>query len=148
MYADAHSDDVSTLSFHPSMDEIVLSGAVDGLTSTIDARITDEDDAILYTANVGASLSRVGWMGLPGKGWQSTYALTDMETLSIYDASNEVRASQSFRSNRTYSKAMQMSLTREFGDIRNIENAVWQTHYVIDCQGTEDGLAVFSGQRE
>lgn len=98
IYTDAHSDDVSTLSFHPSVDHLLLSGSVDGLSSTIDVRIADEDDAILHTANVGASLSRVGWTNLPDKsragetGWQGTYALTNMETLSIYDAGDEVGA--------------------------------------------------------
>jgi len=90
VYADTHSDDVSTLAFHPSVDHLLLTGAMDGLISTIDVRIADEDDAILHTSNVGASLSRVGWMPLPGKDWQGTFALTNMETLSIYDASDEV----------------------------------------------------------
>ena len=90
IYTDAHSDDVSTLSFHPTLDHLLLTGAIDGLMSTIDVRIPDEDDAILYTANVGASLSRVGWTGLPGKGWQGTYAITNMETVSVYDANDEV----------------------------------------------------------
>lgn len=90
VYADTHSDDVSTLAFHPTIEELLLSGAMDGLISTIDVRIADEDDAILHTANVGASLSRVGWMPLAGKGWQGTFALTNMETLAVYDASDEV----------------------------------------------------------
>ena len=64
---------------------------MDGLSSTIDVRIADEDDAILHTANVGASLSKVGWTSLPGKQpWQGTFALTNMETLSLYDAADEV----------------------------------------------------------
>lgn len=90
-YLEAHSDDVSTLAFHPTEDHLLLSGAMDGLSSIIDVRIADEDDAILYTANVGASLSKVGWTSLPGKqAWQGTFALTNMETLSLYDAADEV----------------------------------------------------------
>lgn len=96
VYNEAHSDDVSALSFHPTHDHLLLSGAVDGLTSTIDVRIAEEDDAILHTANVGASLSRVGWTNLPGRSkgddmWTGTFALTNMETLSVYDANDEVR---------------------------------------------------------
>lgn len=74
---------------------------MDGLLSTIDVRIADEDDAILHTANVGASLSRVGWMPLPnkiaaaaadpGKSWQGVFGLTNMETLTVFDAADEVR---------------------------------------------------------
>jgi WD40 repeat protein len=96
VYNEAHSDDVSALSFHPNHDHLLLSGAVDGLTSTIDVRIAEEDDAILHTANVGASLSRVGWTNLPGRSgenaWQGTFALTNMETLNVYDANDEVRS--------------------------------------------------------
>ena len=68
---------------------------MDGLISTIDVRIQDEDDAILHTANVGASLSKVGWMPLLNNGastpWTGVFGLTNMETLSIYDAGDEVR---------------------------------------------------------
>ena len=65
---------------------------MDGLISTIDVRVEDEDDAILHTANVGASLSRVGWMPLPGRAgtWTGAFGLTNMETLSVYDAGDEV----------------------------------------------------------
>lgn len=91
LYSDAHSDDLSSLSFHPSNDTLLLSGSVDGLTSTIDVSIADEDDAILHTANVGASISKSGWMSLPGKSWGGTFAVTDMETVQIYDALDEVR---------------------------------------------------------
>lgn len=67
---------------------------MDGLISTIDVRIQDEDDAILHTANVGASLSKVGWMPLQNKSasepWSGVFALTNMETLSVYDAGDEV----------------------------------------------------------
>lgn len=41
-----------------------------------------------------------------------------------------------------------MSVVKEYGDVREIECPDWQTHYVIDCQGTEGGLALFAGQRE
>lgn len=92
IYSETHSDDISALSFHPEEDHLLLSGAMDGLISTIDVRIADEDDAILHTANVGASLSKVGWMPLPGKSspWTGVFGLTNMETLSVYDAADEV----------------------------------------------------------
>jgi WD40 repeat protein len=94
VYSETHSDDVSTLAFHPTQDHLLLSGAMDGLISTIDVRIPDEDDAILHTANVGASLSRVDWMNLPnasaGNEKTGVWGLTNMETLSVYDASDEV----------------------------------------------------------
>jgi len=130
IYADIHSDDVSTLVFHPTSENTLLSGAMDGLTSTIDVRIADEDDAILHTANVGASLSKVGWLSLPNKPWGGTFALTNMETLSTYDATDE------------------MSLIREYRDLRDITATNWETHFVIDCQGTDNGMALFVGTRE
>lgn len=89
---EAHSDDVSTLAFHPTIEHLLATGAMDGLANTIDVRIADEDDAILHTANVGASLSRVGWTNLPGSAetWQGVFTLTDMETLSLFNAADEV----------------------------------------------------------
>lgn len=41
-----------------------------------------------------------------------------------------------------------MSLIREFGDVRELEDPSWQTHYIIDCIGTDGGLALLTGQRE
>lgn len=41
-----------------------------------------------------------------------------------------------------------MSLVREFGDVRELEDPSWQTHYIIDCIGTDGGLALLTGQRE
>lgn len=41
-----------------------------------------------------------------------------------------------------------MSLVKEYGDVREIENSSWQTHYVIDCISTDAGLVLAKGQRE
>lgn len=45
-------------------------------------------------------------------------------------------------------EGIQMSLVREYGDLRDLEAPNWQTHYIIDCQGTDEGMSIIAGQRE
>lgn len=103
-YSESHSDDVTSLSFHPSSShsEILLSGSTDGLLCTYDTRIADEDDAVLSVGNTGASLARAGWgaaragagagAATPGpdaaerRGLGGAWAVSDMQTLSVWDA--------------------------------------------------------------
>lgn len=42
----------------------------------------------------------------------------------------------------------QLSVVKEYGDVREIESPQWQTHYLIDCQGLQGGLALTAGTRE
>ncbi|KAK4049012.1 hypothetical protein OIV83_004373 [Microbotryomycetes sp. JL201] len=59
-YTEAHSDDITCVQFNPSanLSHVLLSASVDGLLNTYDVRITDEDDAVLSTSQVGSSLVR------------------------------------------------------------------------------------------
>lgn len=93
-YTEAHSDDITSLSFHPSasLPHFLLSASVDGLLNTYDVRIQDEDDAVLSTAQVGASLTSAGWMG-DGTGVEqekSVWGVTTIETVQIWNV-EEVR---------------------------------------------------------
>ena len=88
-WTEAHSDDITALSFHPTVPHLLLSASVDGLINTHDIRVASEDDSIMSTAQVGASVSQVGWVpledqeGLPPRGvWSST----TIETVQLWDA--------------------------------------------------------------
>ncbi|KAE8222006.1 hypothetical protein CF326_g8455 [Tilletia indica] len=128
-YSESHSDDVSTLSFCPSLPStssspsgvvprsaLLLSGSTDGLLSIFNTAVAqgDEDDAVVRVQNLGASLARVGWgaglgasFGAVGdgmeveeeddekarelaartpKGLGGVWGVTDMQTLSVFDA--------------------------------------------------------------
>ena len=67
-YAEAHSDDVMSLCFHPERERhegVLLSGGMDGLVCAIDTRLTEEEDAVISVGNTNASLARVGWAAMP-----------------------------------------------------------------------------------
>lgn len=73
------------------MPHLLLSASVDGLINSYDVRITDEDDAVLSTAQVGASVGQMGWMGLRGTNdLQGVWSATTIETVQFWDA-NDVR---------------------------------------------------------
>ena len=103
-YTEAHSDDLTSLSFHPSpsLAHVLLSGSVDGLVNTYDVRIADEDDAVLTTAQFGASIAHAGWMALSGSAGardaqaehKGIYGATTIETMQFWDA-EQVRSSLS-----------------------------------------------------
>lgn len=81
-YGEAHSDDVTSLVFHPDDTThagILLSGAMDGLVCAIDTHIDKEDDAVVSVGNTNASLARVGWAcHSPSYRYQPHSALTDV----------------------------------------------------------------------
>lgn len=89
-YSEAHSDDLTTLSFHPTLPHVLLSASVDGLINTYDVRVVDEDDALLTTAKAGASLGDAGWMPLPSASengeFKGIWGVTTIETLQLWDA--------------------------------------------------------------
>ncbi|KAG0146423.1 hypothetical protein CROQUDRAFT_44450 [Cronartium quercuum f. sp. fusiforme G11] len=115
-YTESHSDLVTAIAFHPSVDHRLLSGSADGLLATYDVRLVDEDEAVIVTGNVGASVARVRW----ATDGQSVWAGTDMETLSVW-------------------KAEDLGLIQDFGDIRSGDLAKphpsWTDPmaYLIDC---------------
>jgi len=95
IYTEAHSDDLTALAFHPSpeLSHVLLSGSVDGLINTYDIRVADEDDAVLTTQQIGSSVSRAGWMALPGQvqgePLKGAWVATTIETIQLWDV-NEV----------------------------------------------------------
>lgn len=101
-YTEAHSDDITAVAFHPSpsLPHVLLSASVDGLITTYDVRIADEDDAVQSTSQFGASLSSAGWMALRGQEGTSehkgVWGLTTIETLQFWDV-DQVRVPTSDR---------------------------------------------------
>ncbi|KAN0065313.1 hypothetical protein ACQY0O_001149 [Thecaphora frezii] len=83
-YTESHSDDITSLRFHPSPGhaDILLTGSTDGLVCAIDTTVQDEDDAVIAVGNMGSSVARVGWGGggkqLWGQGAASGQGDVDM----------------------------------------------------------------------
>jgi WD40 repeat protein len=103
-YVEAHSDDITSLCFHPSVPFALLSASIDSLVAVSDIRKTDEDDSVLGVINTGASVARAGWGGsstirskvkaeddaegialdIPDLG--AFWSVSDMQTVGIWDA--------------------------------------------------------------
>ncbi|GAA6062143.1 hypothetical protein JCM10212_003178 [Sporobolomyces blumeae] len=114
-YTESHSDDITTLSFHPSpaLPHVLLSGSVDGVLNTYDVRIADEDDAVQSTLQVGASVSSAGWMALPGQAeLKGVWGATTIETMQLWDAEEQ-------------------NLLNDMGDIRDVALQPWRSDYLI-----------------
>ncbi|WFD29694.1 hypothetical protein MSPP1_000705 [Malassezia sp. CBS 17886] len=63
-YTDLHSDDVTTLAFHPDAERhggVLLSGGMDGLLSAVDTTQLQEEEAVIAVGNTNSSLARIGW---------------------------------------------------------------------------------------
>jgi WD40 repeat protein len=83
-YHDLHSDDITTLTYHPSNAHILLSGSTDGLVSIHDTSVADEDEMTVQTLNLGASVHRAGFLADA-----LVCALSHDERFALYDVSEE-----------------------------------------------------------
>lgn len=55
-YWESHSDDVTTVKFHPTKPNLLASGSTDGLLNVYDLLEETEDDALLYSFNTDSSV--------------------------------------------------------------------------------------------
>ncbi|KAJ2483456.1 hypothetical protein EV174_002945 [Coemansia sp. RSA 2320] len=111
VFENSHSEDVSRIRCHPSMPRHFLSGSSDGLLCTFDAAQTDEDEALLFVANTGASVSNCGYFGPEA---QYIYAHSDMETLQLWTT--------------------EASRLADFGDVRDLAESGVPIDYIIECR--------------
>ncbi|EPQ30929.1 uncharacterized protein PFL1_01827 [Pseudozyma flocculosa PF-1] len=70
-YTESHSDDVTSLRFHPSPHhaDILVTGSTDGLVCAIDTTVDNEDDAVIAVGNTASSVARSGWGGGGSQVW-------------------------------------------------------------------------------
>ncbi|GAA5849557.1 hypothetical protein JCM8547_000496 [Rhodosporidiobolus lusitaniae] len=136
-YTEAHSDDITAVAFHPSpsLPHVLLSASVDGLVTTYDVRIADEDDAVQSTSQFGASLAYAGWMPVKGQGaspeFRGIYGATTIETLQYWDVE-------------------QQDQLVDFGDIRDVALQPWRTDYIIGMEYNQalGGLCLLAGTQK
>jgi len=61
-YWDAHSDDITTLDFHPESKDFMSSGSTDGLVNVFDLSQSDEDSALVTSSNTEDSVQKTVWL--------------------------------------------------------------------------------------
>ncbi|GAW21109.1 hypothetical protein ANO14919_106260 [Xylariales sp. No.14919] len=120
-YKEVHSDDVTELNFHPSDQNILLSGSTDGLVNICDTRITDEDEVIIQTFNHDSSIHHAAFLNDT-----EVYAISHDERLALYDMAQE------------YEKG---AATTDFGDMR----AVLGCQYIANVTAKANGAGAVIG---
>ena len=161
-YDEAHSDDVTTLTFHPDTAQhggVLLSGGMDGLVCAIDTQIAEADDAVIAVGNTDASLARAGWARAPAqyvsparpdaadkdleehdaalqndprrRALGPVYAVSNMQTLSVWDADKVRGPRRSNATNQQFDCAASELAVRSPTSFK----PSWATDYVIDASG-------------
>lgn len=63
VFSESHSDDITTVRFHPKQADRLASGSTDGLVNVFDLSLGGEDDALITTCNCDSSASALCWSG-------------------------------------------------------------------------------------
>jgi WD repeat-containing protein 89 len=126
-YTSIHSDDITTLSFHPTVPRLLLSGSTDGLVNVSDTTVTDEDDLVLATLNHDASIHHAAFVG-PAH----VAALSHDERFAVYDAALGEDGARSGGGEE---------VEKDFGDLRELVGC----QYVADVQPKVDGSGAVLG---
>ncbi|PHH69567.1 hypothetical protein CDD80_6649 [Ophiocordyceps camponoti-rufipedis] len=123
-YQEVHSDDVTTLAYHPSSPDLLISGSTDGLVNILDTRVADEDEVTLQTLNHDASIHHAGFVSN-----DVVFALSHDERFSLYDGVALDPQDDS------------ITTTIPFGDVRSLLDC----RYVADVTPKTDGTGVVLG---
>ncbi|KAH7313533.1 WD40-repeat-containing domain protein [Stachybotrys elegans] len=120
-YDEVHSDDVTSLTFHPSEPAYLMSGSTDGLVNVYDTRIADEDEVILQTFNHNASIHHAAFL-------TDTHvlALSHDEQCALYDMADDNPSGDA---------------AQHFGDLRQGLGC----QYVANVSPKADGTGVILG---
>ena len=73
---------MAQLQYHPTRNNILLSGSTDGLVNIYDTTVTDEDEALVQVINHG-SVHHAGFLSE-----RTIYALSPDEHFSVHPATN------------------------------------------------------------
>lgn len=83
-YSEVHSDDITSLSFHPTRPQILISGSTDGLASVHDTSIPDEDELTVQTLNHNASIHDAAFLNDT-----EVFALSHDECFAVWDVAED-----------------------------------------------------------
>jgi WD40 repeat protein len=81
-FDESHSDDITEISYHPTIRHHLISASTDGLICQFDTSTYDEEENITSVINSGSSVSKAGYFGPSA---EYIYCLTHIETLSLHN---------------------------------------------------------------
>ncbi|KAL7908871.1 WD40-repeat-containing domain protein [Trichoderma velutinum] len=120
-YSEVHSDDVTSLAFHPSQPTLLVSGSTDGLVSVHDTTILDEDELTVQTLNHNASIHDAAFLNAT-----ELFALSHDEAFALYDVADERETGDA---------------AQDFGDLRKVLGC----QYVANVTTKVDGSGAILG---
>ncbi|KAM6483211.1 WD40-repeat-containing domain protein [Trichoderma sp. SZMC 28011] len=120
-YSEVHSDDVTSLSFHPTQPTMLVSGSTDGLVSVHDTTILDEDELTVQTLNHNASIHDAAFLNNT-----ELFALSHDEMFALYDVADERETGDA---------------AQDFGDLRKVLGC----QYVANVTTKVDGSGAILG---
>lgn len=123
-----HSDDITTIVFHPKDPKLLVTGSTDGLVTVLNVSSTEEDTALIQTLNPESSVNIAGYFG---SSLEFLYVLTDIETFTIW-------------------KYMEGELLTDVIDLKKKFSDCNKIEYVIDClyHETSERLFLVGGARD
>ena len=120
-HTSTHSDDITSLHFHPAIPDHLLSASSDGLLTITNTAEQDEDEAVQHVGNWGCSIAQTGWY--PDGVW----AASDMETFSLWTPELD--------------KVMEPN----FKEVAPRARCSWGPDYLIGCHRSQDRLIPIVG---
>lgn len=120
-HTSTHSDDITSLHFHPTESDRLLSASSDGLLSITNSAEKDEDEAIEHVANWGCSVAQAGWYH------DGVWAASDMETFSLWTSELDKVSEPNFKG------------------IAPRTQCSWEPNYLIGCYRSQDRLIPIVG---
>ena len=120
-HTSTHSDDITSIHFHPTVPDRLLSASSDGLLSITNTAEQDEDEAVEHVGNWGCSVAQTGWYH------DGVWAASDMETFSLW------------------SSELDKVLEPSFKEIAPRPRHSWEPDYLIGCYRSQDRLIPIVG---
>lgn len=120
-HTSTHSDDITSLHFHPTVRDRLLSASSDGLLSITNTAEQDEDEAVEHVVNWGCSVAQTRWYH------DGAWAASDMETFSLWTSE------------------LDKILEPNFKEITPLAQYSWEPDYLIGCYLSEDRLMPIVG---
>ena len=120
-HTSTHSDDITSLHFHPTISNRLLSASSDGLLTVTNTAEQDEDEAIEHVVNWGCSVAQAGWYH------DGVWAASDMETFSLWTSELDKVSEPNFK------------------EIAPRVQYSWEPDYLIGCNRSRDRLIPIVG---